>query len=174
MSIGRAVLGAAAFEKVLLVDIARRRADQEGLVEEVGRELSHLERRTAGGLLRVLVRLGVAEHLAVRIQDLIDRRNQLVHGFMEDASVVNAVATRELAPVVARVDQIAADCQALINEIAPPAFGALETMFGMSLSGLSEMLRSLELDSISDERLREQVANLRAVDIEVLRQLDSA
>jgi hypothetical protein len=65
LAIGRAMLSAAALEKVLLVDIASRRAQREGLTPKLGDDLARLERLPAGALLQRLQELGIT--LSVRL-----------------------------------------------------------------------------------------------------------
>lgn len=169
LSIGRAVLGAAALEKMLMVEIAKRRADREGLVTELAEDLSLLERRPAGALLRTLERLGIDDDIAERISELIDRRNRLVHGFMEDSRVMAALESGDTTPLVDRVDRIALDCQSLVDEFAPAAFAGIERIFGLSLEQLLDAVRAIGPDSVSDARLREQLAVVQAANVDELR-----
>lgn len=169
LSIGRAVLGAAALEKVLLVDIANRRAQRDGFVLDLGNDLSRLERLPAGALLQTLQQLGIDEDLAGRISELIGRRNRLVHGFMEDAEVIAAFERGDVVPLVQRVDDIALDCQRVVNQLAPSAFAGLEQLFGIPLEQLIDVVLTIDPDSIADTRLRDQLSLLRAANIDELR-----
>src|SRR3979411_2896131 len=81
-AISRAVLGAAALEKVLLVDFLHLSGRERGLRVELEQELSELERRSAGSLLGTLRGLGLGVALAARIESVVHRRNQLIHHFM--------------------------------------------------------------------------------------------
>jgi hypothetical protein len=162
-AIGRAVLGAAALEKVLLVDIVQRHAGQEGLSERLGNELSTLERQPAGALLNTLSKLGISPDLGGRIHAVIARRNQMVHHFMEDAEVMTALSTGRVDHVVERVDEIAAACQRLVNQIAPSAFAGMEGALGATLPELIAALESVDLEAIADDRLRAQLSMVRAM-----------
>lgn len=162
--VGRAVLVAAVLEKVLLVDIAQRQVDRDGWTQRLGHELADLERRPAGRLLGTLEALGIPSDLAGRIQGVIDRRNRLVHHLMEDADVLLAMTGVNPQPVIERIDQLAADCQALINDIAPGAFAGVEGAFGATLPDLLREVRGLDLDGPGDETLPEDVRQqLRAL-----------
>jgi hypothetical protein len=169
LSIGRAVLGAAALEKVLLVDIANRRAQRDGFGPDLGDDLARLERLPAGALLQTLQQLGIDEDLAGRISELIGRRNRLVHGFMDDADVIAAFESRDVVALVQRVDEIALDCQRVVNQLAPSAFAELEQLFGVPLEQLIDIVLTIEPDSIADTRLRDQLTLLRATNIDELR-----
>jgi hypothetical protein len=157
IAIGRAVLGAAALEKVLLVDIARRVVERDGFEEQLRTQLERLERRPAGDLLATLRDLGIAEDLATRIHDVIQRRNRLVHRFMEEPAAVAAMQGREIAPVVETVDAIARDCQTIINELAPSAFSRVLSMFRKTPAELVEQLRGPDPTALGDPALRRQL-----------------
>lgn len=171
-AIGRAVLGAAGLEKVLLVDIAQRRAKTEGLTDQLGQQLSRLEAQPAGALLRTLRELGMPGDLADGIQDAIGRRNHLVHRFMEDPDVAAAFTTGEgVDRIVERVDELAADCQRLINEVAPVAFSSAEQALGTTLLDLVELAKSADLEAIEDDQLRAQLRLAQNIDADQLNSL---
>ena len=164
LSIGRAVLGAAALEKVLLVDIARRRVEHEGLAAALADELTRLERQTAGELARKLRRLGLDDDVAARVDAVVQARNWLVHRFVEDADVIVALGTDQADQIVERVDAVALECQALIDTIGPAAFGGLETSLGAALPQLVAILRSVDPETLPDGRLRAQLKVIQATD----------
>jgi hypothetical protein len=170
-SIGRAVLGAAALERVLLVDIARRQAERDGLREDFSDELSRLERRPAGTLLGRLRELGIAPELASDIGDVIRRRNDLVHHFMEDASFVAAFSGGDLAPLIERVDALAGDCQKVINELVPRTFGELARALNVDLAEVFSALHAVDLDGVDDDHLRSQIAVVQAMPVEQVNEL---
>jgi hypothetical protein len=170
-AIGRAVLGAAALEKVLLVDIAQRQAARDGLAKQLARDLSRLERQPAGALLRTLCELGIPAELAAGIEDVIVRRNQLVHRLMEDAQLLAALGGTGVNRAVERVDELAADCQRLINGIAPDAFAGAERALGAPLPELFQMLQGLDPETVDDERLRAQLELVCGMDPEHVAEL---
>jgi hypothetical protein len=162
LAIGRAVLGAAALEKLLLVDIAQRVVERDGFTAELSAELTSLERESAGRLLGRLRELGIPDDLGERIQDVIRRRNRLVHHALEDADLMIAVATgKDVDAVVTRIDQIAVDSQQIGNEVIAVAFPGLEAALGVSLPQLVEIIAALDLDTIEDEALRAQFQSAR-------------
>jgi len=65
--VGRAVLGAAALEKVLLVDIADRQVGRAGSPNASEEQLARIEHQPAGVLLGTLKEFGVPPTLAERI-----------------------------------------------------------------------------------------------------------
>ena len=77
---------------------------------------------------------------------------------MEDAEVMRVMTTGDTQPIIERVDQIALDCQDLINEIAPPMFADMEALLGVTLSELAAMLAATDLEDVADETLRRQLA----------------
>jgi hypothetical protein len=163
VAIGRAVMGAAALEKVLLLEIARVRAESEGLTPELGDELSRLEGLSAGVLHKTLRALELPDDLDARIADAIKRRNQLVHHPMEDPDLVRAAtAGEDVAPVVERIDRLALDCGELAVELQMVASPRLEAVLGKSPPEMLEMLREADLDAIEDPDLRRQVEAIRA------------
>ncbi len=164
-AISRAVLGAAALEKVLLVAFLHLSGRERGLRVELEQELSELERRSAGSLLGTLRGLGLGVALAPRIESVVHRRNQLIHHFMEDPEVLIAFQTGHgIDRLVDRVDALAIDCQRIINEIAPEAFIGLQELLGGSLSELLDALQTADLDKVSDRGLRSQLEAIRTVD----------
>jgi len=78
--------------------------------------------------------------------------------------------------VIERVDQLAADCQALINAIAPGAFSGVERAFGASLPELLRAVGAIDLaapenDVLPDAVRRQLLALREAIDPEDLASL---
>jgi hypothetical protein len=148
-SIGRAVMGAAALEKVLLVDIVNRMAQRE----ELEQELRELERRPGGKLLEKLRQLGLDIEMAARIQAAIVRRNTLIHHYMEEPEVMAALMTGAgIDALVRDVDSLAVECQQIVNLIAPDAFAGLQQFLGANLPQILHALTALDLDLVEDQR----------------------
>jgi uncharacterized protein YutE (UPF0331/DUF86 family) len=163
-AIGRAILGAAMVEKILLLDIAQRLANSEGMTEDLLDELKHRERHSAGKLLERLKELGVDPELAARIDAMIGLRNNLVHHFMEDPDVLEAFFDGEgFEPIVERVDALALECQEIVNELAPGAFSGTEAAFEMTAQQIAEEIRKVDLDQVTDPALREKLRAMGAV-----------
>ena len=76
---------------------------------------------------------------------------------MERPDVITAFVTGDVADLVADLEDIAIACQQIVNEIAPPAFGAVEQLLGVSLESLVEHIRTIDLDTVVDEGLRRQI-----------------
>ena len=165
LAIGRLVLGAAALENVLLVDIVMREFHREGQWrDELVQELSELEGRPAGKLLERLRGLGISVELADRIFGVISRRNRVIHHLMKDPEVSVALETGEgMEKVVGDIDRIATDCQQIVNELIVVAFPSLEAAFGMTLGELANALGSIDLDTIEDPNLRQQLQAARVM-----------
>jgi hypothetical protein len=171
-SIGRAVMDAAALEKVLLVDIVNRMAQREEQREELDRELRELERRPGGKLLEKLRQLGLNTEMAARIQAAIVRRNRLIHHYMEEPEVMAALMTGAgIDALVGDVDSLAVECQQIVNLIAPDAFAGLQQFLGANLPQLLHALTALDLDLVEDPTLRQQLATLKELDLTQLREL---
>ena len=169
LALGRAVLGAAALEKILLLDIAQRYISDAGFTAELGAELATLESRPAGALLATLRGLGLTHEVAQEVATVIAQRNIAVHHLMEDADVIAAFGGADVSQVVARLDQLASDCQRLINVIAPPAFDALQAAFGTTTEELVAKLQAVELEEIDDPRLQAQLRAVRAARLDMPR-----
>ena len=170
MAVGRAVVGAAALEKVMLVDIARRRAMGEGFTDELGTELATLERKTAGQLLIRLKQLGLDEPIAERIGKFIARRNEIVHHFMERPDVIKAFMTGDATELVADLEQIAVvstdcepDCAAHVR--------SRRAAVRRSLESLVESIQAIDVDTVDDEELRRQVELAQMLTAERLAEL---
>ena len=82
-AIGEAVIAAAALEKVLLADLGTRRLLDQDTYAMLAEDLSVLEGKPAGRLLRNLKKLGLSEDMALRTDDVIQRRNDLIHRPLE-------------------------------------------------------------------------------------------
>jgi len=112
-------MGAASLEKTVLVNVVNRMSQDEGLRDELERELRELERRPAGKLLEKLKQLELPDDLAARILAAITHRNQLIHHSMERPDVMLAMMTgAEIDELVADIDSLEVECQQIINVIA--------------------------------------------------------
>jgi hypothetical protein len=164
LAIGRAVLGAAALEKVLLVDVVRRRGASEGLSKRLGEDLARLERLPAGPLVGALVELGIPESMSDRIDEVLQRRNWLVHRFVLDPDVLRVFMTGTgVDDLVSRVEQLALDCEQLGNELAPAAFAETEALLGATMPELLAWAKSVDLDQLEDPLLRAQLELIQSM-----------
>jgi uncharacterized protein YutE (UPF0331/DUF86 family) len=171
-SIGRAVMGAAALEKVLLVDIVNRMAHREGLREQLELELHELERRSGGKLLEKLKELGLPDDLAARILAAIVRRNRLIHHYMEEPEVMMALMTGAgVEDLVAEVDELAVECQQIINLIAPDALAGLQRALGATIPELIDAIKNLDSQRVENPTLRQQLQTLQQLDLSQLQEL---
>jgi len=171
-SIGRAVMGAAALEKVLLVDIVNRMAQREELRAGLERELRDLERRPGGKLLEKLRQLGLNAEMATRIEAVIRGRTRLIHHYIEEPEVMAALMTETgVDALIKDVDSLAVECQQIVNLIAPDAFIGLQQFLGANVPQLVQALTSLDVDLIEDPTLRQQLAALKNLDPTQLREL---
>jgi hypothetical protein len=128
LAIGHAVIAAAALEKVQLGEIGRRQLEADGQpTQSLTRTLTELESQPAGRLLRKLREQGMADDLAERIDNVLTRRNRMVHGMIEDLAVATALVTGDgIEEVLSWIAKIEADCGALIAELQPLAYASLE------------------------------------------------
>lgn len=161
VALGGVVVAAATLEKVLIADITQRTAGQHGLSEELVAELAQLEMLPAGRLVKQLRALGLAEGLAARIEDVLARRNRLVHHVLEEPEIVLALRTGQGAEkVAANIEQLAADCGEISSTLAAVAFPGLEALLGASPAELAKMAAATDPAHISDDAER---ADLEAV-----------
>lgn len=166
LAIGNAVIAASALEKVLLAEIGRRQLEADGqATESLTRLLTDFESQPAGRLLRKLREQGITEDLAERIDDVLKRRNRMIHGVIEDVSVAVALATGEgIDEVLARIEKIEADCGVLATEIQPLANDSLEKLYGISIQQAGRILtEAINLDDIHDPGVRKELENARAL-----------
>lgn len=171
-AIGRAVIGAAALEKILLVDIANRVAEADGIRQGLERDLRELERRPAGKLLDKLRELGLDAALAARVLAAITRRNRLIHHYMEEPKVMVAFTTGAgLDELVADVDSLAIECQQIINLLAPGAFSGLLNALGVDITALVDTVANVDPAQVNDPKLRQQFEALQELDLSQLRKL---
>jgi hypothetical protein len=70
---------------------------QQRLADLPIEKVEAFEKRSAGKLLGKLREQGVESALAVRIEQLIARRNKLVHGFLDDPEVAPAIMNQAAA-----------------------------------------------------------------------------
>jgi hypothetical protein len=164
-AIGRAVVSVAVLEKVLLAAVVTRDLGAQGTPRRhVSEEASNLRMRSAGALLRHVRGLGIDERLLDRAADVIARRNQVVHHLMEDLPVALALETgHEINDTVVRIDQLSADCQLVIDELALVAFANMEAAFGLTVSELAEQLTDMELEAAHEDTLREMLEFARTL-----------
>lgn len=90
---------------------------------------------------------------------------------MEAPEIVAALEQGNIDAVIRQVDEIAVDCQTLVNEIAPDAFGGIERIFGMPRDRIVDLVRSVDPASITDDRLRERFVLIQSADPDELRAL---
>jgi hypothetical protein len=166
LAIGHAVIAAAALEKVLLGEIGRRQLETEGQpTESLTRLLTELESQPAGRLLAKLRQQGMPADLAERIDDVLTRRNRMVHGMIEDLAVATALVTGDgIEAVLSWIARIEADCRTLIAELQPLAYQSLEERFGIDIHQAARVLtEAINLDDIGDLGVRKDLENARAL-----------
>jgi hypothetical protein len=128
-----------------------------------------LEKKPAGSLLGRLGEIGLEKELVQRIEDVIDRRNAVVHRLIELPGAAIALSTGEgSGPLIELLDQLTTDCLRLTEEIAERVFPGAEQLLGVSLAELLETVKSKDLDEIKDPRLREQFKFIQDLDFEKL------
>jgi double-stranded uracil-DNA glycosylase len=161
--LGRTVLGAAALEFNLRLELARlliaaraggEAADDVGLGEQLG-ELSTL---TAGWLRSRLRERGLPPDLDRRIDAAVSRRNRLVHHLFEDPRLVRATAGEEAADeAVAYLEELALDCAGLSLELQSFALPRIEASLGASKEQLLNSVLSADPTQIEGRAEKEQL-----------------
>jgi hypothetical protein len=165
IAIGRAIVAAAGLEKALQVELAGILYERHTVAPnpELGVELARSDNLTAGQLLARLRDLDLPADLDARVADAIDRRNQLVHHTLEDPELAKAVLSGARPDaVVRRLDELACDCAALTVEMQLVAVPRLHAALGKSPSELMDMIGSIDPNTVSAPRERDQLEAIRA------------
>ena len=68
----------------------------------------------------------------------------------------------------ALVDQLAIQCQQIINEIGPDALADVDDALGATVAKLIDVVKSVDLDTVENAQLRTQLEMVRAIDAEEL------
>ena len=130
---------------------------------EIERELSRLERLSAGALREELQKFDLPGDLDERIGSAIQRRNRLIHHHFEDSELDLAITTGEgISAVVERVNRLALDCGELAVELYFVAAPRLETVLGMSRSEMLKLLQSVDPSTVENEHDRQQLEAILA------------
>jgi hypothetical protein len=162
-AIGRLVCGANLLETVLLMMVLQLRGDRDGQLPSQ-EEFAYLEEASAGRRLGLLRELDIPADLEARIDDVIERRNRIVHHIFETPEIVVPALTGEgIEAAVKHVEQVALDCGTIGVELYAVAGPALEAKLGKGPVELIEILGSIDVDSIEDSRFREQLEVVRAM-----------
>ena len=123
-AIGRLVWGANLLETVLLMMVLQLRGDRDGQLPS-REELAYLEEVSAGMRLGLLRELNIPTDLEARIDDVIKRRNRIVHHMFEAPEIVMPIISGEgLGAAVERIEQVALDCGSIgveLYAVAGPA-----------------------------------------------------
>ena len=169
LAIGGAVVAVAGLEKALQLELVRiyferAVAAADAPPGELAKEIARVERLTAGEARHELRKLGLPADLDRRIDDVVTRRNQLVHRILEDPELVRAVASGEgIDAAVQRIEQLALDCGELAVELHRFAGGKLEARLGRSQQELLVLVQSLDPATITDPRDRRQLEAIIAM-----------
>jgi TDG/mug DNA glycosylase family protein len=157
-SVGRAVLGVAGLEVNLRLELVRllsaAHASEEDLLLK---RLARAERMTGGQLLRELAKLGLPKDLEARIDDVVERRNRLVHHLFEQPEMIAALEpgpAREAA--IEQIDLLALDCGGLAVELQTFALSRIEDATGRSRQQLLDLVLSADpaaLDGVQRTKL---------------------
>jgi hypothetical protein len=162
-AIGRLVWGANLLETVLRLLVIQLREERDGQYP-AGEEFARLEEASAGRLLGLLRGLHIPADLEGRIDEVIDRRNEVVHRMFEMPEMVAAVVSGEgMDVVVQQIEQVALDCGSIGVELFTVAGGALEAKMGKTPAELAEMLAGIDLEAIEDARSRRQLESIQAL-----------
>lgn len=168
-ALGQVIVAVAALEGNLRLELARLlfAAQTERKVAEgktVGEQVAELETLTAGRVLGRLREQGFPEDLERRIDEVISRRNRLVHHLFEDPQLVKAVAGNDASDdAVGKLQQLALDCAALSVELQLFALPKIEASIGASREELLDLVLSLDPAQIQQPAEREQVEAIHAL-----------
>jgi len=152
-ALGQVVVAAAALENNLQLELARLLKEEEPEIgsEKLDKRLAELRTLTAGKLLGRLRERGLPEDLQRRIDDAVDRRNQLVHHLYEDPVLLRAVMRNEPPDdAIGQLQGLALDCAGLSVELQMFALAKIEDAFGGPKQELLDAVLSLDPEQIAD------------------------
>jgi hypothetical protein len=162
-AIGRLVWGANLLETVLLMMVLQLRSDRDDKLPSK-EEFARLEETSAGKRLGLLRELNIPADLEARIDEVIKRRNRVVHHMFETPEIVLPVISGEgLDAAVEQIEQVALDCGSIGVALFTVAGPAMEAKVGMTPAELAEMLAAADLEKVDDPRFREQLEVVRAM-----------
>jgi double-stranded uracil-DNA glycosylase len=167
--LGRAVLGAAALEFNLRLELARlliaARDDEEVASDErLGKRLAEISTLTAGRLRGQLRDRGLPPDLDRRIDDVVSRRNRVVHHLFEDPRLVRAARDDEAEDeAVAYLEELALDCAGLSLELQAFAIPRIEARLGASGAQLLDVVLSADPTRIEGRAEREQLEAIQSL-----------
>jgi len=162
-AIGRLVWGANMLETVLLMMVLQLRSDRNGQFPSQ-EELARMEEASAGRRLGLLRELDIPADLEARIDEVIKRRNRIVHHTFETPEIVVPLITGQgLDEAVEHIEQVALDCGSIGVELFAVAGPALEAKTGKTPAELAEMLASIDPETVDDPRLLEHLEVARAM-----------
>lgn len=162
-AVGRLVWGANLLETVLRLLVIHLREERDGEYP-AGEEFARLEQASAGRLLGLLRGLHIPADLEGRIDEVIDRRNEVVHRMFEMPEMVAAMVGGEgMDAVVQQIEAVALDCGSIGVELFTVAGAALEVKMGKTPAELAELLAQVPLEAVEDARSRRQLESIRAM-----------
>lgn len=162
-ALGRAVVGVAALEANLRMELARLLAIEHGSDDgRLMKELARIERLTGGQLLGELRKHGLPEDLEARIDEAVERCNQVVHRLFEQPDVIEALASGPgRHALIDRIDQLSLDCGSLAVELQTFALSRLEDATGRSSAELLDLVLAADpasLDGVERSKLEKAQA----------------
>jgi hypothetical protein len=163
-AIGRLVWGANLLETVLRLLVIQLREERDGQYP-TGEEFARLEEASAGRLLSLLRGLHIPSDLEGRIDEVIKRRNEVVHRMFEMPEIIAAVVSGEgIDEAAQQIERVALDCGKIGVELFAVAGSALEAKVGKTPAELAELLAGINLEEVKDARSRRQLESIRALD----------
>lgn len=167
-ALGQVVVAVAALEGSLRLELARllftTPEERENPTVKALQRLEELETLSAGQLLRLLREQGLPENLERRIDDVIARRNRLVHHLFEDPQLVEAMAGTESSDdAIGKLQQLALDCASVAVELQLFALPKIEASMGVSKQELLDFVVSLNPAQIHRPAVRNQLETIQAL-----------
>ncbi len=158
--IGATVIAAASLEKSLLGAVILR---EGGVASLTPKQITIFESETGGQLLGRLRGKGMDAPLVDRADDLIKRRNKLIHGLFEDVDVARAMTHGDgFDELRDGIEQLGMECHALSQELQLDHKRAVEDGFGMSLSEIATAFMKVNPSVIEDPAQREELERVRS------------
>jgi hypothetical protein len=157
-AIGSTVIAAAGLERTLVGEIYR----MQRLADLPTEDVEAFETLSGGKLLGKLRKQGIDDALAVRIDDLLVRRNKLVHGFLDDIEVARSLMNGDgFDEVRSGVERLGTECGVLAKEMQSEIAHEIEAVLGMPLKEIARRLTVADLSQVEDPKQRAELAKAR-------------
>ncbi len=125
-----------------------------------------------GRLAGKLRNLGLEHSLVSRVEEVVRRRNHVVHHLLKEPATLRAVFKGEgMAEVVTDLEELASEIRSVGDAIARPAFAGMDALLPLPVTEAIEKIQALDIQEEDPAPLKELAAFAEFVDPEALRAL---